>query len=283
LVQRVFTTLKIAGLSVLILAGLLSPYTAAPAAAPPLTGLHFGVAMAACLMAYNGWSYVSFVAGEVRDPHKNLLRSLVLGMAAVGLLYVSANVAYLKAMTVAQIAATDRVGADLATRTMGSIGGRFVSLTVLLSIIGAVNGCILTGARIPFAQARDGLFFRRFGEIHPRFQTPGLAVLCSGIWAAILVLTGSYETLYSYTILASWIFYTMSVVAVMVLRRKFPNAPRPYRMWGYPYTLWLFVAMSVWFLADSLVTQTLPSVMAFVIVAAGVLAYRLWARWSIRS
>jgi len=187
----------------------------------------------------------------------------------------------LKVMTVAQIAATDRVGAYLATRTMGSIGGRFVSLTVLLSIIGAVNGCILTGARIPFAQARDGLFFRRFGDVHPRFQTPGFAVLCMGIWTIILVLTGSYDTLYSYTILASWIFYTMSVVAVFVLRRKLPDAPRPYRMWGYPYTLWLFVAMSVWFLADSLVTQTLPSLMAFVIVAAGVAAYRLWARSTI--
>jgi basic amino acid/polyamine antiporter, APA family len=277
-VQRTFTTLKIVGLAVLIGAGLLSPHTAAPAAAPPLSAMHFGVAMAACLMAYNGWSYVSFVAGEVRDPRKNLLRSLVLGMAAVAVLYVSANVAYLKVMTVAQIAATGRAGADLATRTMGPIGGTFVSLTVLLSIVGAVNGCILTGARIPFAQARDRLFFARFGEVHPRFQTPGFAILCSGIWTAILVLTGSYETLYSYSILAAWIFYTLSVGAVFVLRRKLPDAPRPYRMWGYPYTLWLFVAVSVWFMADALVTQTRPSLMAFVIVAAGVVAYRMWSR-----
>ena len=194
-VQRTFTSLKIAGLLVLIGAGLLSSHTAAPVAAPPFAVMHFGVAMGACLMAYNGWSYVSFVAGEVRDPEKNLLRSLVLGMAAVGFLYISANVAYLKVMTVAQIAGTERVGAELATLTMGPIGGTLVSLTVLLSIIGAVNGCILTGARIPFAQARDGLFFARFGEVHPRFQTPGFAIVCSGIWTAILVITGSYETL----------------------------------------------------------------------------------------
>jgi APA family basic amino acid/polyamine antiporter len=238
--------------------------------------------MAACLMAYNGWSYVSFVAGEVRDPQKNLLRSLVLGLACVGVLYLSANVAYLKVMSIAEIAATDRVGADLATRTMGPIGGRLVSLTVLLSIIGAVNGCVLTGARIPFAQARDGLFFARFGKIHPRFQTPGFAVLCSGIWTAILILTGSYETLYSYSILAAWVFYTLSVGAVFVLRRKLPDLPRPYRMWGYPYTLWLFVASSVWFLADALVTQTLPSLMALVIIAAGLAAYRLWRRQPVR-
>ena len=276
-VQRTFTGLKIAGLLVLIGAGLISPHTAVPAGSPPLSAMHFGVAMAACLMAYNGWSYVSFVAGEVRDPQKNLMRSLVLGMAAVAVLYVSANMAYLKVMTIAQIAATERVGADLAMRTMGPIGGTFVSLTVLLSIIGAVNGCILTGARIPFAQARDGLFFARFGEVHPRFQTPGFAILCNGIWTAILVVTGSYETLYSYSILAAWIFYTMSVGAVFVLRRKLPDMYRPYRMWGYPYTLWLFVAVSVWFMADALVTQTRPSLMAFVIVALGGVAYRKWS------
>ncbi len=275
-VQRTFTGLKITGLLVLIGAGLLSSHTVAPASAPPLSAMHFGVAMAACLMAYNGWSYVSFVSGEMRNPEKNLLPSLVVGMAAVGVLYVSANIAYLKVMTVAQIAATDRVGADLATRTMGPIGGTLVSLTVLLSIVGAVNGCILTGARIPFAQARDRLFFSRFGEVHPRFQTPGFAIVCSGIWTAILVLTGSYETLYSYSILAAWIFYTMSIGAVFVLRRKLPDAPRPYRMWGYPYTLWLFIAASVWFMADALVTETRPSLMAFVIVAAGAVAYRIW-------
>jgi APA family basic amino acid/polyamine antiporter len=282
LVQRTFTACKILGLLLLILAGLFRSHTATPRAVPPLGGLHFGIARAACLMAYNGWSYVSFVAGDVRDPQKNLLRSLVLGLACVGVLYLSANVAYLKVMSIAEIAATDRVGADLATRTMGPIGGRLVSLTVLLSIIGAVNGCVLTGARIPFAQARDGLFFARFGKIHPRFQTPGFAVLCSGIWTAILILTGSYETLYSYSILAAWVFYTLSVGAVFVLRRKLPDLPRPYRMWGYPYTLWLFVASSVWFLADALVTQTLPSLMALVIIAAGLAAYRLWKRQPVR-
>jgi APA family basic amino acid/polyamine antiporter len=273
-VQRTFTGLKVAGLLVLISAGLLSSRSAPAVAAPPLSTLHFGVAMAACLMAYNGWSYVSFVAGEVRDPRKNLLKSLALGMTVVAVLYISANLAYLKVLTVAQIAASERVGADLATLTMGPIGGAFVSLTVLLSITGAVNGCIMTGARIPFAQARDGLFFGRFTEVHPRFQTPGFAILCSGLWTAILVLTGSYETLYSYSILAAWIFYTLSVAAVSVLRRKLPHADRPYRMWGYPYTLWLFVASSVWFMADALVTQTLPSLMAFAIVAAGGIAYR---------
>src|SRR5205814_9914277 len=152
------------------------------------------------------------------------------------------------------------------------------SLTVLLSMIGGVNACILTGARIPFAQATGRLFFARFGEVHLRFQTPTLAILCGGVWTAILVLTGSYETLYSYSILAAWIFYTMSVGAVFVLRHKLPNSPRPYRMWGYPATAFLFVAVSVWFVINAFVTQPRPSLMACSIIASGALAYAIWRR-----
>jgi len=280
-VQRTFTFLKIAGLVVLIGAAFLSTKTTPTATAATRTPFslgHFGIAMAACLMAYNGWSYVSFVAGEVRNPQRNLMRALAIGMAVVATLYIFANAAYLKGMSIPEIAASERVGADLATRTMGPAGGTFVSITVLLSIIGAVNGCILTAARVPFAQAQDGLFFAPFGRVHPRFRTPAFAILCGGVWTAVLVLTGSYETLYSYAILAAWIFYTMGAAAVHVLRKKLPNQPRPYRMWMYPYTLWLFVVVSVWFIGNALITQPRPSLMAFVIVATGVGAYRIWAK-----
>ena len=279
--QRIFTCLKVVALLILIAAAFLAPHSTPVATSSdhrPVSFAGFGVGMAACLMAYNGWSYVSFVAGEVRDPQRNLLRALVIGMAAVMFLYVSVNFAYLAVMTIPEIAATARVGADLATRTMGSIGGTFVSLTVLLSIIGAVNGCILTAARLPFAQARDQLFFARFGEVHPRFQTPASAILWGGFWTAILVLSGSYDTLYSYSIVAAWVFYTMTVAAVFVLRRKHPHAARPYRMWGYPFTLWLFLAASVWFMVNTFLAQPWPSFMAFAIVASGVLAFWIWRR-----
>ena len=121
-----------------------------------------------------------------------------------------------------------------------------------------------------------GLFFQRFAAVHPRFETPAFAIVLGGLWTAVLILTGSYETLYSYSILAAWIFYTLSVAAVAVLRRKLPDAPRPYRMWGYPYTLWAFVAVSAWFIANAFVTQPGPSLMALAIVAAGIAAYCLW-------
>jgi APA family basic amino acid/polyamine antiporter len=280
-VQRTFTYLKIGALLVLIGAAFFSPHSAPAAANFPAQSVslgHFGVGMAACLMAYNGWAYVSFVAGEVRDPQRNLLRALAIGMGIVAALYVLVNMGYLKVLSIPQIAITERVGADVAIETMGSIGGRFVSATVLLSIVGAVNGCVLTAARLPFAQARDGLFFARFGEVHARFRTPASAILWGGVWTGILILTGSYETLYSYSIVAAWIFYTLSVGAVFILRRKLPHADRPYRMWGYPATPLIFVAVSVWFVANAFVTQAGPSFAACAIAATGVLAYWIWRR-----
>jgi len=281
-VQRTFTVLKIAGLLMLIAVAILSIRSATPhlntATPQPFSLTHFGLAMAACLMAYNGWSYVSFIAGEVKEPKRNLLRSLVVGMAVVAALYVLANAAYMKVMTISEIAATERVAADVASRIVGPTGGMFVSLVVLFSIVGAVNGCIFTAARIPFAQAQDGLFFSRFGYVHPRFQTPAFSIVMGGLWTAVLIVSGSYETLYSYSILAAWIFYTLSAFAVYIFRRKMPDTPRPYKMWGYPCSLWAFIAISIWFIVNSLVTQPRPSLMALVIVASGVAAYRIWRK-----
>jgi APA family basic amino acid/polyamine antiporter len=234
--------------------------------------------MAACLMAYNGWSYVSFVAGELKRPERNLPRALTLGMGVVMALYVFANLAYLHVMRIPEIAASERVGAAVAERVMGPTGATVLSAVVLLSIIGAINGCILTGARIPFAQARDGLFFASFGRIHPRFETPAFAIAMQAIWTCVLIVTGSYQSLSSYTIISAWIFYTLSVAAVWVLRRKAPNAPRPYRMWGYPVTLWVFVAVSLWFLLDALANQPKVSLIALALASAGVPAYFLWRR-----
>ena len=280
-VQRTFTSLKIAGLVLLIGAGLLSRAVVTPAESGAhlmLSGGQFGLAMIACLMAYNGWTYISFVAGEIKQPERNIPRALSLSMFVVIALYVSANIAYMRVLSLHEIAVTDRVGAALANRTMGSIGAAILSATVLLSIIGAINGCIMTAARVPFAQARDGVFFPRFGRIHPRFQTPAFATVAQAVWASVLVLTGSYETLFSYSMVAAWIFYTLSVAAVFLLRRTQPHRARPYRMWGYPYTLWAFVLVSIWFIANAFVTQLVPSLMALVIIVSGIPAYLLFRR-----
>jgi APA family basic amino acid/polyamine antiporter len=136
----------------------------------------------------------------------------------------------------------------------------------------------MTGARIPFAHARDGLFFRSLGRLHPRFHTPGLAILVQAVWASVLLVTASYATLYSYAILSGWIFCTMSAAAVFVLRHKFPDANRPYKMWGYPYTLVVLIAVSIWFVVNSFVTQPVPSFCALGIAAIGVPAYVIWRK-----
>jgi basic amino acid/polyamine antiporter, APA family len=277
-IQRIFTSLKIVGLAIVIGVALFSPPHARSSVQAPVSYSGIGVAAAACLLAYNGWSYVSFVGGEVKNPERNLPRALVLSMLLVIALYVSANVAYMHVMTVPEIAATERVGAAVAERSMGPVGGTILSLVVLLSIVGAVNGCILTGARVPFAQARDGQFFKPFGRVHPRFETPAFAIVVQALWAGVLILTGSYETLVSYTILSAWVFYTLSVAAVWVLRRRMPDAPRPYKMWGYPVTLWLFVIVSIWFLVDALINQPKTSLIALGIAAAGIPFYFIWRR-----
>jgi len=280
-VQRTFTFLKLAGLGIIVISAFLVPqHVAAPPA--PVAGAfswaHFGVAMIACLWAYEGWNCVSCVAGEVRRPERNLLFALALGTAALIAVYLAANVAYLRVLGVPAIAATDRVAAKSAEVTLGSLGGTLVSLTVLISIAGACNGSILTFPRIYFAQARDGLFFKPVGSVHPRFETPHLAIAVQGVWSAVLALSGSYELLFSYVIFAAWIFYGMAVLGVIVLRRKKPDLPRPYKMWGYPVTPVAFAGVSFWFVINTIITTPKSSLIGLALVAAGIPVYYIWRK-----
>jgi len=280
-VQRVFTFLKLAGLAVVVVSAFLSPQHVETTTAASLAGFSwssFGVAMIACLWAYEGWNCVSFVAGEVKRPERNLLLALSLGTAALIAIYLSANVAYMRVLSVPMIATTDRVAARVAEVTMGSVGGTLVSLTILLSIIGASNGAILTFARAYFAQARDGLFFRSVGNVHPRFETPHVAIVVQGVWACVLATSGSYERLFSYVIFAAWIFYGLAVMGVVVLRRKAPDLPRPYKMWGYPATPLAFAAVAFWFVINTIITTPVSSLIGLSIVAAGVPVYYIWRR-----
>ena len=281
-VQNLFTLMKIAGLAVLIASAFLSGRAAGTAAAPPPAGSfsisHFGVAMISCVLAYDGWVALSFVAGEVRNPKRNLLLALAAGLGLAVAIYVLANVAYLRVLTVGEIAASDRVGAMAAERAMGTWGASFVAVTILLSIVGAINGWAMTAPRIYFAQAQDGLFFRRFAEIHPRFQTPGFSILVFGTWSALLALTGTYENLASYAMFAAWIFYGLTSAGVLVLRRKFPGRTRPYRMTGYPVTLFLFVAVALGFVINTIIETPGPALVGVLLIAAGIPAYLIWKR-----
>ncbi len=278
-VQKAFTLMKILGLAVLVVAAFLSSPHASPAATPQAGGVTvsgFGVAMIACLLSYDGWVALSFVAGEVKDPKRNLPLALAVGLALAIAIYVVANVAYLRVLSPSEIAATPRVGALVAERTMGTAGGAFISATILLSIVGAINGWAMAAPRIYFAQARDGLFFRRFASVHPRFQTPHLSILMFGGWSALLALTGTYETLASYAMYAAWVFYGLTSLAVLVLRREQPLRPRPYRMTGYPVTLMVFTAVALGFVVNTFVATPGPAITGTLLIAAGVPVYFIW-------
>ncbi|HLK63041.1 MAG TPA: amino acid permease [Bryobacteraceae bacterium] len=279
-IQKSFTLAKLVGLLVIIVGAFLlakhsAPTVSAPAAVPALSS--FGVALIACLMSYDGWVQLSFVAGEIRNPKRNVLLALAIGCATVMVVYLLANLAYLRVLAIPEIAASDHVGASAAERILGPAGGSVVSLIILVSILGTLNGCFLTSPRVYFAQAADGLFFRKFAEVHPRFQTPAFAIAAQAVWAAVLVVTGSYETLVDYALFATWIFYGLMVAGVMVLRRKRPEVPRPYRMWGYPVTPLLFVAITAWFLVNTLVTRPGPALAGLGLIAIGIPIFYIWA------
>jgi APA family basic amino acid/polyamine antiporter len=285
LVQRSFTLAKVAGLLAIIGAAFLAkphPLVAEPVQAHFGVGA-FGIAMIACLLAYDGWVQVSFVAGEIQRPQKNMLLALACGVSICIGIYLLTNLAYSRVLTIPQIAASEHVGASAAEQAMGPAGGKLVSFIILLSVIGTLNGCFLTSPRIYFAQARDGLFFRKFGETHPRFQTPSFSIAAQGVWAAVLILTGSYESLAEYAMFAICLFYGLMVAGVFVLRRKQPDLPRPYRMWGYPFTPLLFLAATAWFLINTLIRRPVPAIAGLVLIAAGIPVYLLWRRPTISA
>jgi basic amino acid/polyamine antiporter, APA family len=281
IVQNIFTFAKVGGL--LLIIGIVflfggKPASTAAAAVGGFSISAFGVALIASLLAFDGWVQLSFVAGEIRDPQRNVHRALALGSLACIVIYLLANIAYLRALSIPEIAASPHVGATVAERVMGPRGGIVVSLIILISIVGTINGCFLTSPRIYFAQARDGLFFRKFGEIHPRYQTPAFAILAQCLWAIVLLLSGGYETLMDYALFALWLSYGLMVAGVIVLRRTQPDLPRPYRMWGYPVTPVLFLAITAWFLINTLLTRPVPALSGLGLIAIGIPIYFVWAR-----
>ncbi len=278
IVQTFFTIMKVALILALACAALLMGNgdwahlrTSVPVEAP-VGG--FVLALVAALWAYQGWSDLALAGGEVADPQKNIPRSLVLGTAVVGLIYILANVAYFYILPAPEVAASERVAGDVARRFLGEWGGRAVALAATISIFGALNGTILSGSRVPFAMASDGLFFGPLAAVHRRFHSPHIAVIVQSLLAAIMTLTGTFEQLFTYTVFAYWCFYGLSVAAVFVLRRKHPEWPRPYRTWGYPALPAVFVAVSGAFVARILYQQDWwRSLVALGAIGLGVPAY----------
>jgi amino acid transporter len=280
--QILVTALKVALIGGIVAVGLFSGkgeaanFSTSVAAPGGLGG--FFAALVAILWAYDGWNNVSMVSSEIRDPQRNLPRALILGTLAVVAVYLASNAAYFYVLSAEEVATTDRVAATMMQKVFGPGGASAVSVAAMISIFAALNGSILSGARVPYAMARDGLFFTPLGKVHPERRTPGNSIIWLCIWAAILVLSGRYDQLFTYVIFASWILYGMTAAAVVVLRRKQPSLPRPYRTLGYPVVPVVFVLVSALLIFFTLRDSPRESVMGLTLIAAGAPFYVSWRR-----
>jgi basic amino acid/polyamine antiporter, APA family len=277
-VQTAVTLVKVALIAMVIVVGLglghAQPSSATTTISVGLSG--FVAALVAALWAYDGWNNASMVGSEVRDPQRNLPRALIGGTLVVIAIYLLANAAYFHVLSPAQVAGASRVAAEMMSRILGPAGGHAVSIAAMISIFAALNGSILSGARVPYAAARDGYFFSAMRRVHPQHHTPAVAIAGLGLWSCLLVLSGKYDDLFNLVIFASWILYAMTASAVIVLRRKRPDMPRPYRTLGYPAVPVLFLAASGILLASTFIDRLRESLMGICIMAVGLPFYFYW-------
>jgi len=232
-----------------------------------------GLALVSVLYAYDGFGDVSFAGGEVSNPARNLPRAIILGTVAIIVIYVLTNVAYLYVLPVDEVARSPLVAADVMQAVFGRAGVVAVSLVVMISTFSAVNGVTLSAPRIFFAMAEDGLFFRALGRVHPRFHTPYVSIVISALLGMALVMSRSFEALSSTMVLAVWPFYALTVGALFRLRRRRPDAVRPYRVAGYPLVPAIFIATVVWFIVNALITAPISTATTFALILLGVPVY----------
>jgi len=244
------------------------------ASRPSVQGI--GLALVAVLWAYEGWQYATFAAGEIREPQRAFPRGICLGTLAVIALYLLANVAYLVALGPERALGSERIAADAAEIVFGPAAARLVALPILISMFSAANAITLTAPRVYFAMARDGLFFRRLAEIHPRFGTPAFSIVTSSAWAALLAVTGTFEQLLTYVVFVGWAFYALGAASIFYYRRHQPDAVRPFRVPGYPWTPLLFVLSAVFIVVSTILGQPLRACVGIAIVFAGAPVYRFW-------
>jgi len=279
---NLFVVLKVLAIGVLIVAALLLP-ASAPAAAGPARAvgplpIAFGSALIPILFAYGGWQNLNYVAEEIRDPRRNLPLSLLLGTALVVAVYVLVNVAYLRALGADGLAATMTPAADAAGLFLGGFGDRFIAVAIAVSTFGFLDLAVLAPTRVYYAMAADGLFPRGVARLHPRYQTPSLAIVLQSVWAIALVFSGTYAQLLDSVVFADWIFFGLSVASLFVFRRREPVAGRPpgtFNASGYPLAPAFFVLVAAGVVASVIIGSPGRSAVGAAVLAAGVPVY-LW-------
>jgi APA family basic amino acid/polyamine antiporter len=238
----------------------------------------FGLALVAVLWAYKGFEASTYNAGETKNPSRTIPLGLIAGCGLVTFLYIVTNVAYLYAVPAGAMAKADRIAADAMNAAVGPLGASIVAFIILFSIMGAANGHVLTGPRVYYAMAKDGLFFRKMAEVHPKFRTPHVSLLIVGAWSIALSLgpSGKFEELLKFAVFGAWIFLGLAVFGVFILRKKRPGLPRPYRTFGYPVTPAVFVLAALFVLINTLVKSFWNSFASLALIALGIPAYLYW-------
>ncbi|MGZ8219329.1 APC family permease [Methylomagnum sp.] len=294
-VQGFLTALKVGAilaLVVLVFGSGKGSWTHFQAAGDPMPGgpleqiTRFGAALAAALWAYDGWNNLTMVGAEIRDPHRTIPRVLIFGVLGVAAVYMLANLAYFYALPLAAVQHSERVAQDVAQTVLGGFGGTALSLAALVSTFAALNGSILTGARIFYAMAQDGLFFRGAARLHPTRRTPVIALLCQCLMACGLILLfgqdkAAFERLLDYALFGTWGFYGITVLSVIALRQRHPELPRPYLTLGYPWIPLLFALVAVLFCLSIALRRPYETGFGLILLAAGLPFYYFWRSKSV--
>jgi basic amino acid/polyamine antiporter, APA family len=279
---NVTTAIKVAAVLavgvVLLWHGQHSVFGDVSSAAHPANLIGFGLAMISVLWAYEGWQYVTYVAGETVNPQRTFPLAFLIGTGILITTYLLANLAYVAALGTSGVAESTRVAASALALVVSHGAGKLVAAAILISMFSAANALILNSPRVFYAMAKDGLFFVSLSKIHPKFGTPAIAVCVAGVWSALLALTGTYEQLLTYVVFIAWIFYALAAATLFVYRKRSPDAVRPYRVPGYPFTPLLFIIAALMLVGNTIVTQPVRAAIGLSIVFLGAPAYAFWRR-----
>jgi APA family basic amino acid/polyamine antiporter len=285
-IQNLFTIAKLGAIGALVAFGLAAATRSEPAPWPAIAPAQLivsvGVALVAVLWTFDGWYSPTFAAGELRDPARALPRALIVGLALVLVVYLALNWVYLKALPIAELAATPRAAEGAAMALLGAGAARWVAAAVSISAFGCLAATVLYSSRIYQPMAADGVFFRSVANIHPRWHTPVAALWLQGVWAVALALTGGYNALFTYVVFGGALFHVATGLALFRLRRMRPEAPRPYRAWGYPVVPALFALGMLLVTGSALWVAPRESLLGLGLIAAGLPAYAWWQRGATR-
>ena len=287
-VLNIFTVLKVVALVVLVGAGLLFSDIRSENFVPVLPNNSvfdltiasaFLLALVSALFTYGGWQNIGFIAGELKNPRRNLPLALLVGTIVVIVIYVCTNTVYINVLSVEGMAQSKLVASDTMEGLWGRIGGALISLLIIVSSFGITNAIILVSPRVTYAMAKDGVFFESLSRVHSKYKTPSTALIFQAVWSSIIVFASeTFQQIMNYVVFMDWLFLALAVYCIFILRKKYPDAPRPYKVWGYPVIPILFIVLSLIVVLNTLVRAPLESIIGTVIVLSGTPAYLFWKK-----